>query len=96
MNGCLGNSQNKMYIHPTAKIKCIFTPIDTTGVQMYQSMIGTLQWMVTIGRLDIATAVMTMSGFRIAPQIGHIERVKRIYGYLSKMRCSVAMCCSAI
>jgi hypothetical protein len=41
--------------------------LDTIGIQMYQSMIGALQWMVTIGRLDITTAVMTMSGFRAAP-----------------------------
>jgi hypothetical protein len=49
-------------------------------------MIGALQWIVTIGRFDIATAVMTLSGFRIAPRKGHLERIKRIYGYLSKMR----------
>jgi hypothetical protein len=49
---------------------------------MYQSMIGALQWMVTIGRL----AVMTMSGFRVAPRTGHLERLKQIYKYLSKMR----------
>jgi hypothetical protein len=60
--------------------------LDYKGIQMYQSMIGALQWMVTIGRLDITTAVMTMSGFRVAPRIGHLERLKRIYGYLSKMR----------
>ena len=60
--------------------------LDTKGIQMYQSMIGALQWMVTIGRLDITTAVMTMSGFRVAPRKGHLERVKRIYGYLAKMR----------
>jgi hypothetical protein len=49
-------------------------------------MIGILHWMVTIGRLDITTAVMTMSGFRVAPRNGHLERVKQIYRYLSKMR----------
>jgi hypothetical protein len=27
-----------------------------------------------------------MSGFRIAPRIGHLKRLQRIYGYLSKMR----------
>jgi hypothetical protein len=27
-----------------------------------------------------------MSGFCIAPRIGHLERLQRIYGYLSKMR----------
>lgn len=49
-------------------------------------MIGALQWIVTIGRFDIITAVMTMSGFRMAPRIGHLERLKRIYGYISKMK----------
>jgi len=29
---------------------------------------------------------MTLSGFRVAPRIGHLERVKRLYGYLSKMK----------
>jgi hypothetical protein len=53
---------------------------------MYQSMIVALQWVATIGRFDISTAVMTISGFRIAPRKGHLERLKRINGYLSKMR----------
>jgi hypothetical protein len=52
----------------------------------YQSTIGSLQWIVTIGRFDIHTAVMTMSGFRIAPRIGYLEHLRRIYGYLLKMR----------
>jgi hypothetical protein len=49
-------------------------------------MIGALQWIVTIGRFDIHTAVMTMSGFRMAPRVGHLKKLRRIYGYLSKMR----------
>jgi hypothetical protein len=32
------------------------------------------------------TAVVTLSSFRAAPRKGHLERAKRIYGYLSKMR----------
>jgi hypothetical protein len=36
---------------------------------MYQSMVGALQWVETIGRLDITTAVMTMSGFQIAQEL---------------------------
>ena len=59
---------------------------DPDQISQYQSMIGSLQWIVTIGRFDINTAVMTMSGFRMAPRIGHLNRLKRIYGYLSKMR----------
>jgi hypothetical protein len=55
-------------------------------ISQYQSMIGSLQWIVTIGRFDIHTAVMTMSGFCVAPRIGHLKRLQPIYGYLSKMR----------
>jgi hypothetical protein len=60
--------------------------LDEEGIQQYQSLIGSLQWAVSLGRMDIATAVMTMSSFRAAPRVGHLERVKRIIGYLSKMR----------
>jgi hypothetical protein len=59
---------------------------DVDQIAQHQSMIGALQWIVTIGRFDINTAVMTMSGFRMPPRIGHLNRLRRIYGYLSKMR----------
>jgi hypothetical protein len=60
--------------------------LDLAGVSIYQSLIGSLQWVIQLGRLDICTAVMTMSQFRAAPREGHLDRVKRIIGYLSKMR----------
>jgi hypothetical protein len=58
--------------------------LDDEGVRIYQSLIGALQWCVTLGRFDIAVTVMTMSSFRCAPRQGHLERLKRIYGYLRK------------
>lgn len=60
--------------------------LDEEGVHQYQSLIGVLQWTISLGRFDVATAVMTMSGFRVAPRVGHLERVKRICGYLCKMK----------
>ena len=48
----------------------------------YLTMIGALHWVITLGRFDVATAIMTMSRFRVAPKAGHLDRVKRIYGYL--------------
>ena len=59
--------------------------LDEDGIKKYQSLIGALQWAVTLGRFDIMTAVMTLSSFRVSPRQGHMDRVKRIYGYLSKM-----------
>ena len=60
--------------------------LDQDGIAKYQSLIGTLQWTISLGRFDVATAVMSMSSFRAAPREGHLERVKRICGYLSKFR----------
>jgi hypothetical protein len=63
--------------------------LEEKGIQQYQSLIGQLQWAISLGRFDITVAIMTMSSFRSAPREGHLERVKRICGYLSKMRYSV-------
>ncbi len=60
--------------------------LDEDGIRKYQSLIGTLQWTITLGRFDIGTAVMTMSSFRVAPREGHLERLQRICGYLAKMK----------
>ena len=60
--------------------------LDEDGIAQYQSLIGVLQWTITLGRFDIATAVMTMSGFRVAPRLGHMKRVRRICGYLLRFR----------
>ena len=68
--------------HPELDTSELLEPDD---VSKYQSLIGSLQWAITIGRFDIATAVMTLSSFRAAPRKGHMERVKRIFGYLAKM-----------
>jgi hypothetical protein len=44
--------------------------------QQFQSLIGAMQWAVSIGRLDIATAVISLSSFRTMPRRGHHERAK--------------------
>ena len=58
--------------------------LDATGIKQYQSLIGALQWLVTLGRFDILLGVTTMSGYRVAPRIGHLERLKRMYGYIKR------------
>jgi hypothetical protein len=60
--------------------------LNSEGIKLYQSMIGCLQWAISLGRFDIHTATMTMSRFRIAPRKGHLERLKRMYGYLKKFK----------
>ena len=48
---------------------------------IYLTMVGQLQWLVTLGRFDIHAQVATMSRFRSAPRQGHMDRLKRIYSY---------------
>ena len=60
--------------------------LDDEGIRKFQSLIGALQWAISLGRFDISVAVMTMSSYRTAPRIGHLERLKRVTGYLVKMR----------
>ena len=47
----------------------------------YLTMVGQLQWLVSLGRFDIHAQVATMSRFRAAPSQGHMDRLKRIYSY---------------
>ena len=60
--------------------------LNNKDTKKYQSLIGALQWVITLGLFDIGTAVMTLSSFRANPRVGHLDRVKHIYGYLSKMK----------
>ena len=41
--------------------------LDEDGKRQYQSVIGALQWCITLGRFDIAISVMALSSFRVAP-----------------------------
>jgi len=56
------------------------------GVTDFQLLVGSLQWAVSLGRFDRTTAVITLSRFRAAPRKGHLDRTKRVVGYLLKYR----------
>ena len=52
--------------------------LTSESIQDYLTMIGQLQWLVTLGRFDIHAQVTTMSRFSSAPRKGHLERLQRI------------------
>ena len=58
--------------------------MDDDGRAKYMSLIGQCQWLISLGRFDVSTAIMTMSRFRAAPREGHMKRLKRIYGYVKQ------------
>ena len=47
------------------------------SIQYYLTMIGQLQWLVTLRRVVIHAQVITMSRFRSAPRKGRLERLQR-------------------
>ncbi len=50
----------------------------------YQSLVGMLQWAVSLCRIDVCYAVSSMSRFCSCPREGHFTRLLRIWGYLKK------------
>ena len=55
---------------------------DEHQTKQCQTLIGQLQWLISLGRFDIAVHVMSLSRFRAQPRKGHLDRAKRIVGYL--------------
>jgi hypothetical protein len=51
-------------------------------IKFDQSIIGVLQWLVTLGHFDIHVCVAYLSTYCCAPCQGHLSRPKYLYGYL--------------
>ena len=50
----------------------------------YQSLIGIMQWMCEIGRVDIVTEVSMLSSHLALPQEGHFHTTLHIMAYLGQ------------
>ena len=55
---------------------------DDHQTKQFQTLIGQLQWLISLGGFDIAVHVMSRSRFRAQPRKGHLDRAKRIVRYL--------------
>ena len=84
----LFGEQPKMYFaplnpddHPELDDTPLCRPDDTAK---FQSLIGVCQWMISLCRLDIAHAIMSLSRFRHCPRVGHIKCLKHVCGYSHK------------
>ena len=59
--------------------------LNAQETQMYQSLVGAMQWAISTGHFDISTVVITLSSFRAQPHHGHLKCIECIYGYLYKL-----------
>jgi hypothetical protein len=61
------------------------TPLlDNRGAAIYRGLIGSANWAIILGRFDIQYTMQAMSRFNMAPQEGHLDAMKRVFGYLKK------------
>ena len=49
-------------------------------------LVGMLNWITCIGRIDVAFSTSSLSRFTASPRKGHYDRVLRVYGYLKKYK----------
>ena len=49
---------------------------------IFQSLLGSANWIITLGRFDIAYAVNSLSRYSVAPREGHMIALQRVFGYL--------------
>ena len=61
--------------------KCNGEPED---MSKFQSLIRACQWMISLCRIDIAQAIMSLSQFRHCPCQGHVDCLKRVCSYICK------------
>src|SRR5688500_10049992 len=50
----------------------------------YRSLIGSANWIVALGRFDIAYATSTLARYSTVPRKGHYKEAQRIFSYLRK------------
>ena len=61
------------------------TPLlDEENITKYQRLIGILQWMQTLIRLDISLAVLSLARFQYSSREEHMSTILKIFRYLKK------------
>ena len=49
--------------------------LEVDGISQYQSLVGALQGGITLGRFELLAGISAMTSFRVAPRVGHMERL---------------------
>ncbi|HEY9297802.1 MAG TPA: reverse transcriptase domain-containing protein, partial [Phormidium sp.] len=56
--------------------------VPSEKISLYQSLLGSANWVITLGRFDICYAINTLSRYAMAPREGHMKAMMRVFGYL--------------
>ena len=58
--------------------------LDTEDASYYHSLIGILQFIVELGRIDITCEVSMMNSHLALPREGHLKEIFNVFAYLKK------------
>ena len=53
-------------------------------VSKFRALVGSANWVITLGRFDIAFATSTLSKYSMAPREGHYHAMQEVFGYLRR------------
>ena len=67
--------------HPELEMTELLSPPE---ISKYKSLIGSGNWLITLGRFDIQYAISTLSQYSMAPRKGHMLALHRVFGYLHR------------
>ena len=65
--------------HPELEMSELLSPPE---ISKFKSLIGSGNWLITLGRFDIQYAISTLSQYSMAPRKGHMVALQRVFGYL--------------
>ena len=68
--------------HPSEEVAI---EINAKGLQVYQELIGILQWAVEIGWVEILLEVSLLLSQLSLRHVGHLQAVYRVFGYLKQV-----------
>ena len=61
------------------------TPLlESRMASLYRGLLGSANWMITLGRFDLCFATGALARFGISPREGHLRALKRVFGYVKK------------
>ena len=65
--------------HPESDTSRLLDPAEAS---MFRAFIGSGNWVVTLGRMDVAYTINTLARYSMAPRLGHLQAAFRVFGYL--------------
>ena len=68
-------------LHPELDGTFLLNPVRHS---QHRSLVGSANWLVTLGQFDEAYSTNTFSRFAMQPREGHLKGIIRVFGYLKR------------